>query len=78
MTAKAIKPPMFYSIEAIQHDVCNLVEEGCINRLQPIYKLCQFYKDRDWVCVEFELERNDFLMRDRIVDLLAKEDFGED
>ncbi|MCA6586491.1 MAG: DUF4327 family protein [Pseudanabaena sp. M158S2SP1A06QC] len=69
---------MSYSIDAIKHDACNLVEEGCISRLQPIYKLCQFYSDRDWVCIECELERNEFLLRDHIIDLLDGEKIHED
>lgn len=78
MIATALQPPTSYSIDAIKHDVCNLVEDGCINRLQPIYKLCQFYSDRDWVCIELELERNEFFLRDRIIDLIDSEEIRED
>jgi hypothetical protein len=78
MITTAAKQPLCYSIDAIKHDACNLVEEGCISRLQPIYKLCQFYGDRDWVCIEYELERNEFFLRDRIIDLLDGEEIRED
>ncbi|BBC26254.1 DUF4327 family protein [Pseudanabaena sp. ABRG5-3] len=78
MITTAAKRPLSYSIDAIKHDACNLVEEGCISRLQPIYKLCQFYGDRDWVCIECELERHEFFLRDRIIDLLDGEEIRED
>jgi hypothetical protein len=78
MITTAARQPLSYSIDAIKHDACNLVEEGCISRLQPIYKLCQFYGDRDWVCIECELERNEFFLRDRIIDLLDGEEIRED
>ena len=78
MITTALNTPATYSIDAIKHDACYFVEEGCIDRQQPIYKLCQFYSDRDWVCIELELELNDFLLRDRIIDLLAQEEVRED
>ena len=67
-----------YSIEEIKNEARQLVEQGVIDRQQPIYMLCQFIAPREWICVECELEDNDYLLRDRICDLLAHEDWQED
>jgi hypothetical protein len=67
-----------YSIDAIKDEARQLVQEGRLGRHQPIYTLCQYISAREWICVELELERNDFLLRDRIIDLLGREDWQED
>ncbi len=67
-----------YSIDAIKDEARHLVNQGLISRHQPIYTLCQHISAREWICVECELERNDFLLRDRIIDLLGREDWEED
>ena len=67
-----------YSIDEIKQEARNLVEKGKIDRHQPIYLLCQFIPPREWICVECELERNDYFLRDRICDLLTKEEWQED
>lgn len=67
-----------YDISAIKEEARQLVEKGLIDRQQPIYALCKYIPGRDWVCVELELEENDFLLRDRIIDLLSKEEWRED
>ncbi|MBE9189779.1 DUF4327 family protein [Gloeocapsopsis crepidinum LEGE 06123] len=67
-----------YDIAAIKEEVRQLVEKGLIDRQQPIYALCKYIPGRGWVCVELELEENDFLLRDRIIDLLSKEKWQED
>jgi hypothetical protein len=67
-----------YSIDAIKEDVRQLVNRGLVSRHQPIYSLCQHIAAREWLCVECELERNDFLLRDLIIDLLGREDWEED
>jgi hypothetical protein len=54
------------------------VEKGIISRQQPIYVLCQYIPAREWVCVECELERCDFLLRDRIADLIGSEEWDND
>jgi hypothetical protein len=79
MATTAMKSDLHhYSIDAIRCDACQLVKEGYLDRLQPIYTLCNFYANRDWTCVECELERNDFLLRDRLIDLLGCEEWRED
>ncbi|HEY9649288.1 MAG TPA: DUF4327 family protein [Coleofasciculaceae cyanobacterium] len=67
-----------YSLDIIQEEARQLVKKGLVSRQQPIYTLCQYIPGREWVCVELELERNDFLLRDRIIDLLGCEDWEED
>jgi len=49
-----------------------------VNRQQPIYTLCKYIPAREWACVEEELEECDFLLRDRIGDLLGHEEWDND
>ena len=66
------------SFQFIQDEVRALVEKGTLSRHQPIYSLCQYIPAREWVCVESELENNDYLLRDRIGDLLSTEIWEND
>lgn len=70
--------PVHYSIEQIQDEVRQLVEHGTVSRHQPIYTLCQYIPAREWVCVECELERCDYLLRDPIGDLIPCEYWDND
>lgn len=74
MTTTTVK----YDIEVIKDEARQLVDKGLVNRQQPIFALCKYIPGREWVCVELELEKNDFLLRDRIMDLLGREDWEED
>lgn len=67
-----------YSLTMIQDEVRQLVEKGVVNRQQPIYTLCKYISAREWVCIECELERCDFLLRDRIGDLMGRESWDND
>jgi uncharacterized protein YqgQ len=67
-----------YDIEVIKDEARKLVKKGLITRKQPIYTLCKYIPGREWVCFEIELEKNEFLLRDRISDLLGREDWEED
>lgn len=67
-----------YSIHAIEAEAAYLVRQGLLDRQQPIYTLCQYIPPREWQWVECELERHDFLLRDRIIDLLSHEEWTED
>ena len=67
-----------YDIEVIRDEARQLVKKGLINPNQPIYALCQYIPGREWVCVEVELERNEFLLRDHIIDLLGNEEWSDD
>jgi uncharacterized protein YqgQ len=67
-----------YSIEIIQEEARELVNKGLVSRRQPIYTLCQYIPAREWACVEGELEKCDFLLRDRIADLMGSEEWDND
>ena len=80
MTASTLPtPPVIpYTLPMIQDEVRHLVETGTVSRHQPIYVLCQYIPAREWVCVEFELERCDYLLRDQIGDLISHESWDND
>ena len=71
-------PNVQYSINVIQDEARHLVEKGVLSRQQPIYVLCQYIPAREWVCVESELEKCNFLLRDRIGDLMGTEEWEND
>jgi hypothetical protein len=81
MSKVAPLPPIItttYSICVLQQEAHQLVQKGVISRQQPIYTLCQFIPAREWPQVERELERNGYLLRDHIIDLLPNETWAED
>jgi hypothetical protein len=61
----------YISLEAIREEAHRLICQGILHRQQPIYSLCQFIPAREWPGVECELERHDYLLRDRLIDLVA-------
>lgn len=67
-----------YSMNLIQDEARQLVNEGVVSRQQPIYALCKYIPAREWVYIECELEKCDFLLRDRIGDLLGREKWEND
>lgn len=67
-----------YNIDTLKDEARQLVERGLVSRHQPIYVLCQHIPARQWVRVECELERNDYLLRDQICDLLSAECWEND
>jgi hypothetical protein len=67
-----------YSLDMIQDEVRQLVDRGVVTRSQPIYTLCKHIPAREWVRFEAELERFDFLLRDRIGDLMSHETWDND
>lgn len=77
-TLSAIPASFGYSLNMIKDEVRQLVETGTVSRQQPIYVLCQYIPAREWVCVECELERSDFLLRDQIGDLMSSECWDSD
>lgn len=70
--------PIRYSLDVIQDEARQLVQKGMLSRQQPIYTLCQYIPAREWVCIESELEKCDFLLRDRIGDLIGSEEWDND
>lgn len=73
-----ILPSIQYSLDVIQDEARQLVQRGVISRQQPIYTLCQYIPHREWGCIECELEKCDFLLRDRIGDLIGSEEWDND
>ncbi|MBE9117814.1 DUF4327 family protein [Lusitaniella coriacea LEGE 07157] len=71
-------PPVRYSIDLIRDEARQLIDRGSISRQQPIYVLCQYIPAREWVCVEGELEKCEYLLRDRIGDLVGSEYWEND
>ena len=67
-----------YTIEDIKDEALHLVEQGKVHRQQRIYSLCQYLPSGEWCCIETELERNDFLLRDCIADLIPAQDWNND
>jgi Domain of unknown function (DUF4327) len=70
--------PVQYTLDVIQEEARQLVQKGVISRQQPIYTLCQYIPAREWAWVECELEKNSYLLRDRIGDLLGREEWYND
>ena len=67
-----------YSIEDIRADARYLVERGLLSPQQPIYMLLLHLPKRDHSSFEQALERNEYLLRDRIIDLLPKRRWQND
>lgn len=67
-----------YSFEAIEEEARQLVEKGVVSRSQQIYSLCEYIPVREWICFERELEAHELLLRDRIGDLLSREEWQND
>jgi hypothetical protein len=65
-------------VETIREEARCLVHSGKIGRQKPIYTLCHFFPAREWEAVERELEAHGYLLRDRVIDLLGREDWDED
>jgi hypothetical protein len=67
-----------YSLTVIQDEARQLVQKRLVSRHQPIYILCQYIPAREWASIECELERCNFLLRDRIGDLIGCEEWDND
>lgn len=67
-----------YSLDVIKEEAARLVDQGIVSRQQPIYCLGRCFSGDEWCLVECELERNEYLLRDRIGDLLSQEKWDED
>ncbi|HIK46500.1 MAG TPA: DUF4327 family protein [Leptolyngbyaceae cyanobacterium M65_K2018_010] len=69
---------LHYSIDIIRDEARQLVQQGVVGRQQPIYTLCRHIPAREWALVEAELESSGFLLRDRVADLMGREDWEND
>lgn len=61
-----------YSIAAIREEAISLVQAGVIALDQPLRILFEYLPARQWSSIECELERYDYLLRDRVIDLVGK------
>lgn len=61
-----------YSIATIREEACNLLEIGVIAFDQPLRILFEYLPAKQWNMIECELERYDYLLRDRIIDLVGE------
>lgn len=72
-------PPLAHcSIEILREEARELLATGAISRQQPLYILCQYIPAREWVFIEDELEKQDYLLRDPIGDLVGAEVWQND
>lgn len=71
-------PATRYSIETIRDEARQLIETGIVSRQQSIYTLCKYIPAREWVTIECELERCDYLLRDPIGDLVSYDSWEND
>jgi uncharacterized protein YqgQ len=79
MTTQAlVAPKTHYDITMIRDEARQLVEKGMVGYHQPIYVLCQYIPAREWMYVESELEKSDYLLRDQIGDLIPNTRWDND
>ena len=71
-------PGKRYSITAIREEAINLVQNRIIDLNQPIRILFEYFPAPQWNTIEHELERYDYFLRDRIIDLVGKIDWKSD
>ena len=67
-----------YSIDILKDEARQLIETGIISRQQSIYSLCKYIPAREWMMIECQLERNDYLLRDPIGDLVSYDSWEND
>ena len=67
-----------YSIDTIKQEVYSLLEIRIITIDQPLRILYDYLPAKQWNEIECELERYDYLLRDRIIDLVGKLEWESD
>ena len=67
-----------YSINAIREEAINLLENGLIALNQPLRILFEYLPAKQWNTIECELEQYDYLLRDRIIDLVGEVSWESD
>lgn len=67
-----------YSISTIRGEAANLLEMGVIALNQPLRILFEYLPAKQWNIIECELERHDYLLRDRIIDLVGTINWDND
>ncbi|MFQ4137056.1 DUF4327 family protein [Nodosilinea sp. PGN35] len=80
MATTTVNSPLtrHYTLDEIRDEAKQLVEQGRLDRCQPICALCGYIAAREWPYIEAELEVNDYGLRDRIGDLLPHETWSND
>lgn len=63
-----------YCIDEIRKEARQLVECGAVDGQQPIWVLCEFIAPGECLGMENEIEKNHYLLRAHIVDLIGQED----
>jgi Domain of unknown function (DUF4327) len=76
--AQSTVKPICYTVEVLREEALALVRRGILHPRQPIMALCESLPAREWVEVERVLEESEFLLRDRIGDLLAQMEWYND
>ncbi|GAB4524672.1 MAG: DUF4327 family protein [Pleurocapsa sp.] len=69
---------LHYSIDTLKEEINYLLDKKIINRHQPLYVLLEYLPAREWFDIECELERCDYLLRDRIGDLVGDPQWHDD
>jgi Domain of unknown function (DUF4327) len=77
-TIISTKPIKRYSLATIREEASNLLEIGAITLDQPLRILFEYLPAKEWGMIECELERYDYLLRDRIIDLVGKISWDSD
>ncbi|MBE9046927.1 DUF4327 family protein [Pleurocapsales cyanobacterium LEGE 10410] len=67
-----------YSFNAIREEAINLVQIGVVALNQPLRILFEYLPARQWDIIESELELHDYLLRDRVIDLVGEPDWDSD
>lgn len=67
-----------YSIGTIREEAYYLVETGAIALDRPLRILFEYLPVQQWDTIESELELHDYLLRDRIIDLIGKLNWDSD
>lgn len=81
MSGKAAISSLFaqqYTLDMLRDEARQLVEKGLVSCQQPIFALCRYIPSREWPYLECELENGEYLLRDRIIDLIGTQDWPED
>jgi Domain of unknown function (DUF4327) len=67
-----------YSISALREEAISLLEIGVIALDQPLRILFEYLPAKEWNRIECELEQYDYLLRDRIIDLVGEISWDSD
>ncbi len=62
-----------YSIDEIKNEARQLIECGAVDDQQPIWVLCEFIAPGECLDMEEEIEKNHYLLREHIADLITEE-----